>query len=244
MNTPFRNLFNYNLMLHRPINLAIADYHALFRSMVKSFLSEQENIRVILQAPDIFDLHNKLKTASIDILIMDVFLPEWNEFDLLKAIRNEYPEMKILVLSMNSDMDLICSLLDCGIHGYVSKADEPAELLQAIQAIADNHIYRNSIYTEALYWRKQNRVRFFSGESPVILNAREKKMLELIWDEKSNKEIADELFLGIRSIEKIRQDIKEKIGARSTVGLLKYAITKKIIRVGSRIGAPGESGKC
>jgi DNA-binding NarL/FixJ family response regulator len=225
-------------MPFRPINLAIADNHTLFRNTLKSFLSEQEDIRVTLHVADIFDLLNELKTTSIDILLIDIFLPVWREFDALKAIRNEFPEIKILILSMNSDMDLISNLLDCGIHGYVSKADEPDELLQAIRALADNRIYRNRIFTEALYWRKQNNIMSYAGKSPVILTERERKMLELIWEEKSNKEIADELFLGIRSIEKIRQDIKEKIGARSTIGLLKYAINKRIVRVGSRIGAP------
>jgi len=68
----------------------------------------------------------------------------------------------------------------------------------------------------------------------VSLNEREKKMLQLIWEEKSNKEIADELFLGVRSVEKIRQDMKEKMGVKSTVGLLKYAINQRIIGVNSK----------
>jgi DNA-binding CsgD family transcriptional regulator len=66
--------------------------------------------------------------------------------------------------------------------------------------------------------------------SQVNINEREKKILQLLWEEKSNKEIADELFLGIRTVERIRQDLKEKVGAKSTVGLLKYAINQKIIK--------------
>jgi DNA-binding NarL/FixJ family response regulator len=230
-------------MLLRPINLAISGNHALFRSALKSFLSEEQNIRVVLQVQEIFELLIKLKSVSIDILLMDIFLPEWNGFDALKGIRSEYPELKILVLSINSDIDLVTNLLNCGIHGYVSKTDEPAELLEAIRAVANNQIYRNGMYTEALYRRKQNGIRIYPGETPVVLNERERKMLQLIWEEKSNKEIADELFLGVRSIEKIRQDIKEKIGARSTVGLLKYAINKKIIGVGAKVGTKEELDK-
>jgi len=130
---------------------------------------------------------------------------------------------------MCADMNLISDLLDGGIHGYILKSEEPEELLQAIRVVADNRLYRNKVFTEALYWNKQNDIKTFAGKSSLTLNEREKKILQLIWEEKSNKEIADELFLGIRSVEKIRQDVKEKIGAKSTIGLLKYGINKKII---------------
>lgn len=220
--------YNYNLMLLNSVNLAIADDHTLFRKTLKSYLSEQKNIQVCVLASDMFDLFSKLKNSRVDILLMEIFLPELNGKDALKMIRSEYPDIKILVLSRSTDMDLISDLLDAGIHGYISKTDEPEELLQAIEAVAGGRIYRNGLFTEALYWNKQNNIRTF-GESRIALNEREKKILQLIWEEKSNKEIADELFLGVRSVEKIRQDIKEKIGAKSTVGLVKYAISKRII---------------
>ncbi|HWK05308.1 MAG TPA: response regulator transcription factor [Puia sp.] len=221
-------------MLFRPINLAIVDDHSLFRKTLKSFLSEQNNLNIPVQAADMFDLFNKLKVSSIDVLLMDIFMPGLNGNEALKTLRSEYPSIKILVISMSTDMDLISDLLDAGIHGYISKADEPEELLQAIQAVSENRLYRNRLFTEALYWNKQNNIKPFVSGAEAQLNEREKKILQLIWEEKSNKEIADNLFLGIRSVEKIRQDMKEKIGVKSTVGLLKYAINKKIVGVNSK----------
>ena len=220
-------------MLFRPINLAIVDDHSLFRKTLKNFLSEQKDLNVPLQSADMFDLFNKLKVTPIDVLLLDIFMPGLNGNEALKILRSEYPGLKILVLSMSTDMDLISDLLDAGIHGYISKADEPEELLQAIEAVADNRIYRNRLFTEALYWNKQNNIKTYTEHSHVSLNEREKKILQLMWEEKSNKEIADTLFLGVRSVEKIRQDMKEKIGVKSTVGLLKYAINKKIVGINS-----------
>jgi len=220
-------------MLSKPVHLAIVDDHALFRSTLKNFLSEQHNIKVTVQASDIFDLLRKLKHAAADIILMDVFLPELYGTEALKVVRHEYPDVKVLVLSMSTDLDLVSELLDIGIHGYVSKAEEPDELMQAIKAVADNRIYRNRIFTEALY-RKHNNPKDLPVGQGNDLNDREKKVLQLIWDEKSNKEMAEELFLGIRSVEKIRQDIKEKLGVKSTVGLLKYAIKRKIVNAGSQ----------
>lgn len=221
-------------MLFRPLNLAIVDDHSLFRKTLRTFLSEQKDINVVIQAAGIFELIDKLRQHPADVLLMDIFMPELNGNDALKMIRTEYPDIKILILSMCMDMDLIGDLLDSGIHGYISKSDEPEELLQAVHAVSDGRIYRNRIFTEALYWNKQNNIKSYKHEPLMALNDRESKILQLIWEEKSNKEMADELFLGVRSVEKIRQDMKEKLGVKSTVGLLKYAITQKIIKVNSQ----------
>jgi len=216
-------------MLSGQLSLAIVDDHALFRKTLTNYLSEQQNIFVSLQAPDIFDLLDKLKRTSVDILVMDIFLPKLNGNDALKMIKDEHPGLKIVILSMSTDMYIISDLLEEGIHAYISKADEPEELIRAIEAVSENRIYRNRVFTDALYWSRQNIKKPVTAGTQVHLNDREEKILQLIWEEKSNKEIADVLFLGTRSIEKIRQDMKEKLGVRSTVGLLKYAINKRII---------------
>jgi len=230
-------------MLSRPVNLAIVDDHALFRKTLKAYLSEQRNINVVFHASDALDLTNKLKGTSIDILLIDIFLPKLNGNEAIRSIRVEFPEIKIIVLSVSRDMEMISDLLDWGIHGYISKADEPEDLLHAIQTVACDHIYRNTWFTEALYWSRQNSIRSYTEDTAVTLNEREKKILRLIWEEKSNKDIADELFLGVRSVEKIRQDLKEKVGVRSTVGLLKYAINKKIIEFSPRSSGNGQVGR-
>jgi len=213
----------------RPINLAIVDDHTLFRKTLKYYLAEQVNLNVVIQSPDMPDMLGKLNSQQVDVLVMDMFMPKLSGTDAVQAVTSNHPGLKILVLSMNSDLDIISNLLEFGIHGYVSKADEPDELLKAINAVADGRIYRNRFFTEALYWNKQHSIRTFGHYPSGDLNDREKKIIRLLWEEKSNKEIADELFLGIRSVEKIRQDLKEKLGVKSTVGLLKYAIGKKII---------------
>jgi DNA-binding NarL/FixJ family response regulator len=219
-------------MLSKPLHVAIVDDHSLFRKILKNYLSEQKDIQVVLQAGDVDDLLGKFKNVSVDVLVMDLFMPGLNGNDAIRLICSEYPDVKILILSMSNDMDLISDLLDSGIYGYISKADDPEDLIRAIRTVSANEIYKNRIFTEALYWNSQNNMRARTVGILEPLAEREKRILQLIWEEKSNKEIADELFLGVRSVEKIRQDIKEKIGAKSTVGLLKYAIQKKIIGAG------------
>jgi DNA-binding NarL/FixJ family response regulator len=214
-----------------PIRLAVVDDHILFRKTLVSYLSEQTNVEVFIQASDLTEILSKLRHSPIDLLIMDVFMPHLNGVDGVKIIRREYPEMKILVLSMSGDMNIISDMLESGIHGYLSKSDEPDNLVEAITAASQGRIYRNRLFTEALYWNKQNHMVSDEKDPYPAINDREKKILQLIWEEKSNKEIADQLFLGVRSVEKLRQDLKEKIGVKSTVGLLKYALNKSIINM-------------
>jgi DNA-binding NarL/FixJ family response regulator len=221
-------------MVLQETNLAIVDDHSMFRKALTNYLSNQDNIKVVIQASNISEFFRKLKDASVDILVIDLFLPQINvDTSLLKSIRNSYPGIKILVLSVCTDVEFISDLLDIGIYAYVSKTGEIEELIQALQEVAENRVYRNKLLTEALYWEKQNKIKKAPDKSHISLNDLEIKLLQLIWDEKGNKEIANELFLGIRSVEKMRQDLKEKLGVKSTVGLIKYAINNKIITIGS-----------
>lgn len=216
-------------MLSKPVNVAIVDDHTLFRKTLKNFLSDQKNLHVVIQSPDIPDLLNQLKGVHVHVLIMDIYMPKINGLEAIKLLKHDYPDIKVLVLSMCTDMDILSDLLDSGVYGILSKTDEPEELMNAIASLYVQKIYRNRLFTEVMYCNKQNTIRMQSSISDVSLSKREKEILQWLWEEKSNKEIADYLFLSVRSVEKIRQDMKERVGVKSTVGLLKYAINKKII---------------
>lgn len=211
-----------------PINVAIMDHHTLLIKALKNYISGQSNINVVIQSPDVRDLLNKLKDYSVQVLLMDI-LPKFDGAEVVKLIRQEYPGVKILILSTCTDMELLSNMMDLGVYGYISKSGEPEELIEAIVSLSEQRMFRNKMFTEILYWNKENNVKLDINATTTLLNEREKEILKLLWEEKSNKEIADHLFLSVRSIEKIRQDLKEKIGVKSTVGLIKYAINKKII---------------
>lgn len=218
-------------MLIRPINLAIADDHTLFRKILKKYLSEQKNLNVVLEASNASDVINQLKVYAVDILLMDIFMPGMDAIDAVTLIRKEHPAVKIIIVSMTMDVELVSNLLDCGIHGYVSKSDDTEALLQVIYDIANDKMCRNELFMEALYKNKQQSIKAYLSDSDGRLSERERKILQLLWKEKSNKEIANELFLGVRTVERIRQEMKEKFGTKSTLGLIKFAINKKVIPV-------------
>jgi DNA-binding NarL/FixJ family response regulator len=211
------------------IKVGIADDHTLFRKALAAYISQQPGITVTIQATSAQELCNQLKTTPVDLVIMDLFLPESNVIDTLQFIRTNFAEIKIITLSTCTDLDLISTLLDVGIHAYISKSDEPENLLHAIQAVHENKIYRNKFFTEALYWNKQHTVTSDTSKRKIVLDERERKIIQLLWEEKSNKEIADAIFLSVRSVEKIRQEMKEKIGVKTVAGIFKYALKYKLI---------------
>jgi DNA-binding NarL/FixJ family response regulator len=223
-------------MLVKTVQVAIVNEQSLFRKTLNAYLSIQENISVAFDATNILEMKVKMRNKQVDVLLLDPFLSETNMNQVVMALRTEYLSLKILMVSMHMNVDQVIHLLDSGIHGYISETDDPEDLLLAIRAVAENRVYRNHLFTEALYFSRQERVNSSYHEPNASLSEREKKILQLIWAEKSNKEIADELFLGVRSIEKIRQDLKEKLGVKSTVGLLKYAISKDIIMMKTQVG--------
>jgi DNA-binding NarL/FixJ family response regulator len=215
----------------KTIQLAILDDQTLFRKTLKNYLSEQKECRVLADDSDIGELIKKARGLPIDVLLMDACIRGLSGDNAVRVFREQFPAIKILVLSGCNDLDTIGVLIEAGINGYVSKAEEPEELIKAIAAAFEDRIYCNRLFTEALYWRNQNNFRFDGMGRTKPLSDREQRLLQMIWDEKTNKEIANELFLGVRSIEKMRQDMKERIGIKSTIGLLKYAINRRIIGI-------------
>jgi DNA-binding NarL/FixJ family response regulator len=211
------------------IKIALIDDHILFRKTLNDYLSRQKFIDVTFEASSVLELTTKLNIKAVDILLLDVFMPELNINQALQMIKTDYPHIKTIVLSMCTDISIVNELLDIGIHGYISKSDDPEELLNAIKSAYANKIYRNNLFTEALYWGSQNNIKV--NRKKVSFSEREKTIIQLLWEEKNNKEIAGRLFLSVRSVEKIRQDIKERLGVKTTIGLLKYALKNKLINV-------------
>jgi DNA-binding NarL/FixJ family response regulator len=211
------------------INVAIADDHTLFRKTLQNYMAGQDDINVVLQAADIQELLLLLKDLDVHVLLLGTGVLKLLGCQTVKNIKSLHPAVKILALSTSADLDLLSDLLEAGVNGIISQTDEPEELLYAIRSLASQRIYRSKLFTDVMYWNKQHDVRTRAGSMQVPLNEREKEILQLLWEEKSNKEIAGHLFLSVRSVEKIRQDMKEKIRVKSTVGLLKYAISQKIV---------------
>lgn len=213
------------------IRIAVTDDHTLFRKILSDYLSQQANIQIPIQAENSTELLYKLKYSAVDVLIMDLFMPNSDSFETIGNIYKEYPNIKIIVLSVCTDLQIISGLVELGIYAYLSKAEDPEKLVQAIYAAWQNKIYRNTLLTDALFFSKEGDQKKQKPGGGVTLNKREKQIIQFLWEEKTNKEISQSLYLSVRSVEKIRQDIKDKVGHKSIAGLFRYALDQGIIVV-------------
>lgn len=199
-----------------PVKVAIIEYHRLVRQAFNDLINDYPELNVVLEAEDgsKFLKILKQKSIEIDVVLLDLFSPHMDGRDALKEIYKLYPLVRILILSACTDQKIINDTFELGAYGFISKMSEPDELHEAILSAAKGQVYRNKSY---------------NLHQKLILTPTEVKVLELIWEEKTNDEIARIICISLSAVEKIKHQLKEKTQSRTTVGLIKYALKRRII---------------
>jgi DNA-binding NarL/FixJ family response regulator len=208
----------------KKLDILIADDHDLvlqgFIFMVKSFPFVGSAIGVNNGK----GVLKHLKNHHPDILITDLNMPEMDGIETSQYVLNKYPDIKIIVLSGFNDDNMIYDAIEMGINGYLLKDTKPEELKQAIHDVMAKGFYYNESVVNIM---RKGIIKDSTkpGFQPLQeLTEREKQILKLLCQEKTTKEIADEVFLSDRTIEKIRKNLANKLEVKGTVGLVKYAI--------------------
>jgi len=204
-------------------NLIIADDHKMFTDGLLSILKDIPEFKVVLTAKNGSQVMKYLGINGADdihLLITDITMPETDGIALNKMVKQEYPALKTLVVSMHVDGGMIDTLIQDNANGYVPKNTEKEELLKAIRSILDGENYFSAeikrAYTEAMFAGKKN--------TAVKLTDREKEVLKLIAEEYTTQEIAAELFLSKHTIESYRKNLIAKLEVKNLAGLTKHAI--------------------
>ena len=208
------------------ILLAIVDDHQIVIDGIKSLLNGLHNFHVVIECTKPELLPDLLKYEKVDILLTDVMMPVMSGAELAKKVRKDFPNIKILALSMSGQGDMVNQMIDdADICGYVLKNIGQKELILALEKIAGGGIYFSD---EVLQEMTKASERKKSNEE-AHLTAREIQIIRLIEREYSNKNIADELFLSERTVETHRKNIFRKSKTSSVIGLIKYAYEHKLI---------------
>lgn len=212
-----------------PIKVAIADDHALFRTGVKTILSTRKDIQMIAEAENGMQLLNLLKHIKPDVVLLDIHMPIMDGYATLPEIKKLYPEVKVIMLSMNNDPSIITKMMEVGANSYLTKESDSETIYQAIRTCYENEFFFNELTNKALLnglrMKKPAEV-----ETPEIqLNDKEVTILKLMCEEKSTKEIADIVDLSPRTVEAIRDKLKAKTGVKSMAGLVMYAVKAGIV---------------
>ena len=214
----------------RIIRVALADDHKIFRDGIKMALKDRDYIKMLWEAEDGKDMMHKLRIKLPDVLLMDIRMPEIDGVDAIKLIRKEYEELKIIILSMYDDQEIITKMMEMGSNAYLSKTSDPDEIYQAILAVMNEDFYFNDLVNTAVLLKLQHKktVRKFYP-NPIKFSDKEIRILKLISEDKTTDEISKEVFLSPRTIETIRQNMKSKVGVKTIAGLVMYAMRNKLL---------------
>lgn len=216
--------------VNEPIKVAIADDHKIFRDGIKMSLSGKDYLRIIWEAEDGKDLVHKMKIKLPDVLLMDIRMPEMDGVNAISLLRKEYEQVKIIVLTMYDDQEMISKMMEMGANAYLTKTTDPEEIYNAILTCMNDDFYFNDLVNKAVMMKLQHKksVRQFYP-NPIKMSEKELKILKLIAEDKTTEEISKEVYLSPRTIETIRQNMKTKVGAKTIAGLVMYAMRNKLI---------------
>ncbi len=209
------------------IKLAIADDQKLFLKGLKFLVSEFENIELVLEAENGRDLLEKMETIQPDVILMDLKMPVMDGIEATEILKSRDSSVKIILLTMYNEERLIAHMMKIGANGYLLKDEEPEVLREAIEAVMDRGFFFNEYVSKALVkglrMKGKPTLQSVAPQAEAKLTRRELEVLQLICQEKTNSQIAEQLFLSPRTVEGHRRKLIEKVGVKNTAGLVIYA---------------------
>jgi DNA-binding NarL/FixJ family response regulator len=210
-------------------NLIIVDDHALFRNGLKILLNAHESFNVVAEASNGIEFLNALEIVPVDIVLMDISMPEMDGVEATKIALKNHPEMKIIALSMYGDEDYYFKMLEAGACGFLLKESEIDEVFTALFNVIEGKSYFSQMLLQNLITLIKN-----TSEKPEKiddLSDREIDIISLICQGFCNNEIADKLLLSKRTVEKHRSNILFKTNSKNTAALVVYAIKNGLVNI-------------
>ena len=218
----------------RKIKLALCDDHTLFRVGMASILSQVHDFELIMEAGNGQDLIDRIPRKTPDVVLLDLQMPVMDGTATADYLRDHYPLIKIVVLTMHDEDRMVLHLLEKGVSGYLLKDAEAGEVEKAIRKVMDEGVYLNEFVSKAMLRKMTNKTRvdkpvnaFYN--SKILLSEREKEVLQLICEGLSTNEISEKIFLSPRTVEGHRLRILEKTGTKNTAGMVAYAFKNGLV---------------
>ena len=212
------------------INVAIADDHKIFRKGVIHSMRPYTNIRFIMEADNGEDLIQKIPEFLPDVVLCDLKMPIKDGIDATKIITKNYPNIRVIILTMYEDERFVGHLMDCGAAGYLLKSTEPSEIKRALMDVMRTGFYLNPFVNKVLIKKNYGKQKFNpSLTSEVVLSDREKEALTLVCMEFTAAEIALKMNISTRTVEAIKDRLMERFGVKNSVGLVFYAMKNQLI---------------
>jgi DNA-binding NarL/FixJ family response regulator len=211
------------------VKIALADDHKIVRDGIKTMLESQPEIDVVVEASNGNEILEKLENKLVDLVIMDISMPEKDGIQATKELKEKHPNIKVLALTMSNDDLHIRQMIQAGASGYIMKSAGRKDLKDAIETIMNGKHYFSDEATQSIMMDLVKGKGKSTAMDAVHITDRELEILELIVQEFTNQEIAEKLFISSRTVDAHRRNLLQKTGARNTAGLVKYAFQHNLI---------------
>jgi DNA-binding NarL/FixJ family response regulator len=210
------------------INLIIADDHPIVRQGLRQTIETDAELRVLAEAGDGKSALEAIEKYQPDIAVLDVDMPEMDGFAVARAVREKSLSVEIVFLTIHRDEDIFNEAVDLGAKGYVLKDSALGDIVACLKTVAAGNHYASSALTTHLINRSR-RSQILHEEKPGVKNltATESRVLRLIGEYKTSREIAEELFISPRTVETHRTNISQKLDLRGSHALIKFALAHK-----------------
>lgn len=206
------------------VSVLLADDHKIMRAGLRSLLEKTANVSVIAEADDGRQAVQLATQLRPDLVIMDISMPKLNGVDATRQIMATLPDTKIIALSMHSDKRFLVEMFQAGAVGYLLKDCAAKELEQAIKTVSDRQCYLSPEIAGVLLEDYMDRFQSKPADAASVLTAREREVLQLIAEGWSTKNIAEHLYISIKTAESHRRKIMKKLDLHTVADLTKYAI--------------------
>jgi len=214
------------------IKILLVDDHHLVRTGIANLLAGESDLEIIGEASNAGEMIDLLKQQEPDLAVLDIALPDMSGIELARQMAKDFPRVKVVFLSMYTSEEFVFNAINSGAKGYLPKNTSRSELLEAIRAVAKGEEYfaesiSNTILKSYIKKAKSGNLEQLRDES--LLSKRELEVLRLFAQGLTNQEIADKLFISIRTVESHKNHIMQRLELKTTVDLIKFAIRNNLV---------------
>lgn len=214
----------------RKTRILLADDHQLMRSGLRLLIEQQPDLTVVGEAANVREAVALAKTLRPDVAVMDISMPNLNGIEAAHQIKQSHAEIAVIVLSMHSDESYVLRALRAGAKGYLLKDSAESDLIEAVRAVARGKSFFSPAVSKVLLDDYMRKLKHSGAEDAYdLLTPREREILQLVAEGKSNKEVANLLHLSVYTVETHRSNIMQKLNLKGVPELTLYAVRKGII---------------
>ena len=217
--------------LLQELKILVADDHELMRRGVRSLLETQSGWKIVGEASDGHELLQKASESKPDIVVLDIGMPQLNGLEAARRLKKALPDVKVLILSMYDSEQVARAVLDAGARGYVAKSDTARDLVLAVEALRRNKTFFTSHVDQLVLQSFLQAGSEQKAPSSERLTSRQREIVQLLAEGKTNKEIATHLSVSVKTVETHRANITKRLHCHSLSDLVIYAIRNNIIQL-------------